>query len=139
MKLSKLRVKRSPQIMIIPMIDIIFFLLVFFMMSTLYMVEQNVIPVALPQASAAQPDSTVLIPITLTAQNKILFGQEEIPRQLLAQRIQVELARNSEAGFVLRADQQVAYGRAIGILDELKKLGVHRVAVATELQSEQGK
>lgn len=135
MKLNKLRVKRSPQIMIIPMIDIIFFLLVFFMMSTLYMVDQNVIPIALPEASTAKTDSNALIPITLTADNRILFGQEEIPASLLAQRIQVELARNSETGFVLRADQKVEYGYVIHLLDELKKLGVRRVAVATELKS----
>jgi biopolymer transport protein ExbD len=139
MKLNKLRAKRSPQIMIIPMIDIIFFLLVFFMMSTLYMVDQNIIPVNLPQAATAQPDSSTMIPITLTSENRILLGQEEIPPQLLAQRIQVELARNSEVGFVLRADQKVEYGYAIRLLDELKKLGVHKVAVATELKSGQGK
>ena len=44
MKISTLRNDRKPKLMIIPMIDIIFFLLVFFMMSTLYMVEQHTIP-----------------------------------------------------------------------------------------------
>lgn len=53
MKLRSLRTQRQPRLMIIPMIDIIFFLLVFFMMSTLYMVEQRTIPVNLPQAAAA--------------------------------------------------------------------------------------
>ena len=45
--------EHSPQIMIIPMIDIIFFLLVFFMMSTLYMTNQQSIPVNLPVAASA--------------------------------------------------------------------------------------
>jgi biopolymer transport protein ExbD len=134
MKLNKLRSQRSPQLMIIPMIDIIFFLLIFFMMSTLYMVEQNVLPIALPQVSAAMLDQTKFVPITLARQGQVMVDQEEIPRQLLTQRIKAELSRNPEAAFVLRADRQIEYGYVIEILDELKKLGVQRVSVATELK-----
>ncbi len=132
MKLDGLRANQSPRLMIIPMIDIIFFLLVFFMMSTLYMVEQNVIPVALPQASAAQADNAALVPITVTSQGEILIGREEIPSGMVQQRIQAEMSRSPEAAFVLRADRSVEYGRVIWLLDELKNCGVRRVSVATE-------
>ncbi len=134
MNLNKLRTPRSPKLMIIPMIDIIFFLLVFFMMSTLYMVEQNILPVALPQAAASQADQTALTPITLTSQGKILLGQEEISQEMFTARIRVEINRNPEAAFLLRADRQIEYGRVIELLDELKTLGVRRVAVATEMK-----
>lgn len=134
MKLSKLRTQHSPQIMIIPMIDIIFFLLVFFMMSTLYMVEQNTIPVALPPTSSAQSSQDSFVPITITAQANIIFNREEIPPELLTARIQTELLRNQEASFILRGDRQVEYGKVIGILDELKKAGVRKITVATELK-----
>lgn len=134
MKLSKLRNQHSPQIMIIPMIDIIFFLLVFFMMSTLYMVEQNTIPVALPPTLSAQSSQDSFVPITITAQANIIFNREEIPPELLTARIQTELLRNQEASFILRGDRQVEYGKVIGILDELKKAGVRKITVATELK-----
>lgn len=134
MKLSKLRNQHSPQIMIIPMIDIIFFLLVFFMMSTLYMVEQNTIPVALPPTLSAQSSQDSFVPITITAQANIIFNREEIPPELLTARIQTELLRNQEAFFILRGDRQVEYGKVIGILDELKKAGVRKITVATELK-----
>lgn len=58
MKLSDLRSERQPKLMIIPMIDIIFFLLVFFIMSTLYMVDQQTIPVNLPQAASARSETS---------------------------------------------------------------------------------
>lgn len=132
MKLDKLRPNQPPRLMVIPMIDIIFFLLVFFMMSTLYMVEQNVIPVALPQASAAQADKAALVPITVTSQGRILVGREEIPSEMVRQRVKAEINRNPEAAFVLRADRSVEYGRVIWLLDELKNCGVRRVSVATE-------
>lgn len=132
MKLDKLRSGQSPRLMIIPMIDIIFFLLVFFMMSTLYMVEQNVIPVALPQASAAQADTAALVPITVTAHGKILVGREEISSEMVRQRVAAEISRSPEAAFVLRGDRGVEYGRVIWLLDELKHCGVRRISVATE-------
>jgi len=118
--------------MIIPMIDIMFFLLVFFIMSTLYMVEQRTIPVNLPQTVSAQHDLRKQVAVTITADGRVFFDQEEIPPALVAKRVQAELARQPEVSFVLRADEQAAYGRVIAVLDELKDLGVRRVAIATE-------
>lgn len=135
MKLDKLRSERAPRLMIIPMIDIIFFLLVFFMMSTLYMVEQKIIPVALPTVSAAQNNQTKLIPLTLTAGGGIYLEKEEIPFSLLFERIKAELARNPDAAFILRADRRLEYGKVIEVLDILKSSGVQRVSVATEVKS----
>jgi len=132
MKFSKLYIQRSPQIMIIPMIDIIFFLLVFFMMNTLYMFEQNIIPINLPQGATAQSNQASFVPITLTVQGSILFGKEEIPRELLSARIQGELSRDPGTAFVLRGDRQVEYGNVVALLDDLKKSGVGKIAIATE-------
>ncbi|HWR38739.1 MAG TPA: biopolymer transporter ExbD [Patescibacteria group bacterium] len=132
MKLRNLRLERKPQLMIIPMIDIIFFLLVFFIMSTLYMVDQKTIPVNLPQAAAAQADQEKRIAVTVTADGKVLFDQEPIAPDLIRKRIQTELSRQQDAAFILRADKQAEYGRVVAVLDELKGAGVRRVAVATE-------
>jgi biopolymer transport protein ExbD len=132
MKLRNLRVECSPKLMIIPMIDIIFFLLVFFMMSTLYMVEQHTLPVNLPQAATSQTDLQKNTTITVTREGGIMIDQEDIPLELLRTRIQAQLARQVETTFVLRADRQAEYGKVITVLDELKTLGVRRIAVATE-------
>lgn len=134
MKLSKLLLAHSPKIMIIPMIDIIFFLLVFFMMSTLYLFEQNTISVNLPQAVTAQVDRSETVPITVTAAGKIKIYQEDIAPELLPVRIQAELSRNPEPAFILRGDRQVEYGCIVRIMDELKKSGVRKIAVAAETQ-----
>ncbi|MCM0757464.1 biopolymer transporter ExbD [Sporomusa sphaeroides DSM 2875] len=132
MKLRSLRVERQPKLMIIPMIDIIFFLLVFFMMSTLYMVEQRTLPVSLPQASAAQADVAKNVAITIARDGAVYVEQEQIPPELFKARIQAQLARQADSAFVLRADKQAEYGRVVQVLDELKVLGVKKVAVATE-------
>jgi biopolymer transport protein ExbD len=124
--------ENQPQLMIIPMIDIIFFLLVFFMMSTLYMVEQHTIPVNLPQASAAHQDKPSSINITVLDTGSVMFNQEEIPLTLLAKRVNLELGKQPDPVFVLRGDKQAAYSQVVAVLDELKQAGAHRVAVAVE-------
>jgi biopolymer transport protein ExbD len=132
MRLRDLRIERSPKLMIIPMIDIIFFLLVFFMMSTLYMVEQRTLPVNLPQAASSQADLQKNTAITVTRDGRVLVEQEVIPPEMLRLRIQAQLARQADPAFILRADKQAEYGKVVAVLDELKALGVRRIAVATE-------
>ena len=132
MKLRNLRLERQPKLMIIPMIDIIFFLLVYFMMSTLYMVEQRTLPVNLPQAATAQSDLQKNVAITVARDGLLYIEQERIPPELFKARIKAQLARQADTAFVLRADKQAEYGRVVAVLDELKALGVKKVAVATE-------
>ncbi|MEG6585150.1 ExbD/TolR family protein [Dendrosporobacter sp. 1207_IL3150] len=135
MKLRSLRIDSQPQLMIIPMIDIIFFLLVFFMMSTLYMVEQRTIPVNLPQAASTQNDTNRSINITVLPDGKVIFEQEEIPLNLLQKRISLELQKQPDNVFVLRGDKKVEYGNVIEVLDQLKQAGARRIAVAAELKA----
>lgn len=132
MKLRSLRVENHPELMIIPMIDIIFFLLVFFMMSTLSMVQQQTIPVNLPQATAAQLDKPSSINVTVLENGSVMFNQEEIPLLLLPKRVSLEVGKQSDAVFILRGDKQAAYGQVVVVLDELKKAGAQRVSVAVE-------
>ena len=132
MKLRNLRSERQPKLMIIPMIDIIFFLLVFFIMSTLYMVDQQTIPVNLPQAASAQNDKPHSVAIAVTKEGRIMFEQEEIPLELLRKRVKMEMAKQGDLVFVLRSDKTAEYGKVVAVLDELKLAGAHRVAIATE-------
>jgi biopolymer transport protein ExbD len=132
MKLRSLRLDNQPQLMIIPMIDIIFFLLVFFMMSTLSMVEQHAIPVNLPQASASQQDIKHNTAITVMQDGNVMFDQEMIPLELLAKRVKAALMEQPENVFVLRADKQTEYEKVVAALDELKVAGAHRISMATE-------
>ena len=132
MKLRSLRSERQPKLMIIPMIDIIFFLLVFFMMSTLYMVDQQTIAVSLPQAASAQNDRLHSVAVAVTKEGRIMFEQEEIPLELLRKRVQMEINKQGDLVFVLRSDKAAEYGQVVAVLDELKLAGAHRISIATE-------
>ena len=134
MKLRERRITENPRLMIIPMIDVIFFLLVFFMMSTMFMVEQKVLPVTLPAATAAQVDPTRTVAVTVLADATLRFGEEPVSLVALETKIRTALSGDRDSRFVLRADRAVAYGRVVEVLDIFRKLNVQRLTVAVEQQ-----
>lgn len=132
MKLRSYRVERTPKLMIIPMIDIIFFLLVFFMMSTLNMVYQKTLPINLPLAASSQQDAETPLIITLSKTGQVHLEQEEIPLEALQEQLKKRLAAQAKRSVILRADQAAEHGKVVAIMDELKMAGVQKLAIATQ-------
>lgn len=131
----RLRDRRSftkPEVMIIPMIDIMFFLLVFFMISTLYMVDMKTVSVNLPQASHAETQTTVNYLVTMKKDGSLWLEDKEITKEELLKKAQAEQRRNPQFSVVLRADQGLDYGKVIALLDEMKGAGISRFGLAAE-------
>ena len=132
MKLRSMKVQEEPKLMIIPMIDIIFFLLVFIMISTMTMVQQNTFKVGLPQASSAQLDMNQHANITVMADGNIAFNKESLDKEQLIRRVQIELQRNPDLQIILNGDKDVNYGFVIETFDALKQAGVKKLSIAVE-------
>lgn len=129
------REKTQPLVMIIPMIDIMLFLLVFFMISTIYMVQTNTLSVSLPQSSSAKQDTRPnIIPITVTQSGDVLFDKDSVPNQQLAEKIHKALEQDKDTVFVVRGDKAARYESVVALLDLLKKSGASRVSIATEMK-----
>ena len=104
------RLTKEPLVMIIPMIDIMLFLLVFFMISTIYMVQTNTIQVALPQAAASKMETRPnIVPITVTDKGDVLYDKDELPNEDIAAKIKETLAAHADTVFVLRGDKKADY------------------------------
>ena len=135
MKRRDFREKKEPLVMIIPMIDIMLFLLVFFMLSTIYMVQTNTLPVSLPQSSSAKQETRPnVVPITVSASGDVLFDKDTVPNQQLAEKIHAALTADKNTIFVLRGDKSARYESVVAVLDLLKKSGAVRVSIATEMK-----
>lgn len=132
MKLRSRRGVREPRLMIIPMIDIIFFLLVFFMMNTLYMVEQNVLPIQLPVAKSVDTQPAKQVAVTVNKDGEVWINSQKIDLANFRSLITQEMQAAPESVFVLRADRVVPHGQVIEVMDEMKLAGVKRISVATE-------
>jgi biopolymer transport protein ExbD len=131
MRLSRQGYKRA-RIEIIPMIDTIFFLLVFFMVASLSMTLQTGMPVSLPKAHAAVRESLTKVTITIAADGNLYLDRRLIAvphlRAMLAQRIR----ENPRVVVVINADQHVEHGRVVAAMDAAKQAGAARMAIATQ-------
>lgn len=135
MRRRDFREKTQPLVMIIPMIDIMLFLLVFFMISTIYMVQTNTLPVSLPQSSTANQETRPnVVPITVLASGEVLFDSAGVTDEELAEKVRSALAADKNTIFVLRGDKATRYENVVAMLDLLKKSGASRVSIATELK-----
>ena len=132
MRRRTLGVKKEPTIMIIPMIDIVFFLLVFFMVGTLYMNTEQQIPLNLPSASTSTAKSIEPITITLTTSHKLYIDNREISPDRLSQEVQAIVQTTPRQAFVIRAAKDVYYNEVIALLDMLKVNGAKYISVATD-------
>ena len=133
-----MRVPRPEQpkarIEIIPMIDVIFFLLVFFMVSTLSMTINRGLPVNLPTAATSQRDLRENLNLTLTQDGEIFLNKEPINLQDLGPRVKSALASEPELMVIINADGDVRHHAVVEVMDELRLAGVARLAIAVRPQ-----
>lgn len=131
MKLRNYRETKQPDLNIIPMIDIMFFLLVFFMLSTMYMVEQKTIPVNLPQATSAAIDNKTNFTVTLKDDGSIYLEDQQTDIQTLLMQATKEQKNNPSFAIIIRADKDINYDKVVSFIDTLKKAGITRFGLAT--------
>lgn len=132
MKLRSLRTNTTPKLMIIPMIDIMFFLLVFFMMSMLSMVVQKSMPVSLPAAASSKVDLDRKVPVTITSDGSIYVEDQKLNMDAFVRRMQTEHVKGDNLTVILRADTAAQYGTFVHVLDTLKNIGITKISIATE-------
>lgn len=122
---------KKARIEIIPMIDTMFFLLVFFMVATLSMTTQNSLPVNLPHANGVQSDKQQVFTLTLTKENKLFFDKEEISSPAEAvRRLARQSGENKQTSVIINADRSVEHGRVIELMDAVRQTGITKIAVA---------
>ena len=132
MKLRPLKIEKKPSIMIIPMIDIIFFLLVFFMMSMLSMTARHTLDLNLPRASSAELTAVKSLPVSITRDGTIYVEKEKISRENFLRRIELEKERNPEMTVLLSADARSEHGDFLFVLDKLNAAGIQKISIAAE-------
>lgn len=122
---------KKARIEIIPMIDTMFFLLVFFMVATLSMTNQNSLPVNLPHASGVQSEKQQVFTLTLTKDDKLFYDKEQIASPAdAAQRLARQKTENKLTSVIINADRSVEHGRVIELMDAIRQSGITKIVVA---------
>jgi len=131
-----MRILRPPRkkvrIEIIPMIDTMFFLLVFFMVATLSMTLQRGMPVNLPASAEAKADIPDTVTLSITSEGAVYVDKDAVPIDGLAARLRAVKARSTEPSVVVKADADVRHGIVISVLDAVKQAGLTKLAIATK-------
>ena len=122
----------NSQINILPMIDIIFVILSFFIVSSLYLVKLETIPVNLPNAETSNQEKDSLIVVTLNIENNVFIDEKFIDASTLENEIRSKLKTSKNKKVILRADKGLKYGKVISILDVLRKVENIKIGVSTK-------
>ena len=119
---------------ILPMIDIIFAILSFFIISSLYLTRIDSIKVNLPKSSTAVREQNKPQIITVDSNERIYFNSNEISLNNIYSLIRTNIENLEEPIVILRADTSVKHGLIVNLLDELRKIENLKVGISTEKQ-----
>jgi len=131
------RKPRRPKVEIIPMVDVVFFLLVFFMFFTTFRTAVSGIPIELPESKQAVELEQERVVVTINSQGQI-FLSDPAPLSLerLVAALEPMVARNPNLLVILNADSEVRYGRLIEVMDVVTSTGVTLPALGVEKERE---
>ena len=119
---------------ILPMIDIIFAILSFFIISSLYLTKIDSIKVNLPKSSTAVREQNKPLIIAVDGNERIYFNSNEISLKNIYAIIRTNIENLEEPKVILRADTSVKHGVIVNLLDELRKIDNLKVGISTENQ-----
>ena len=125
--------KRKARIEIIPLIDVVFFLLATFMMVSLSMVKNQGIAVNLPAAATAEAqERKAYATITVTEDGALYLDKELVTAERLIERLKAMKSKDEDLKVFINGDEKAYLGSAIQILDEVRKIGITKVAIQTK-------
>ena len=133
MKIPSPSPKKRARIEIIPLIDIVFFLLATFAMVSLSMVKNQGISVNLPIASTANTqDSKNIVTITVKETGEIFLNKNLVSSQELTTQLTHLKNSDSDLKVLINGDEKAYFGKAILVLDEVRRLGITKVSIRTK-------
>lgn len=116
---------------IVPMIDVIFAILTFFIISSLFLTRSESLPVNLPKADSADVQAKTRITVTVNAAGELALNREAITLGELQDRVRALMGTAQESVIVINADEAVEHGRVIAVMDELREIDGAVLGIAT--------
>lgn len=123
------------QINIVPMIDVVFSLLTFFILSTLFLSNSEGLPVNLPKAATGQQSQIQAkkpITITIDVEGQISINKQPTTVEELSQQLRALIGNNQDVLVVVNADEQVNLGAAVAVMDKVRQVPGAKLAIATK-------
>ena len=120
------------EINILPMIDVIFSILAFFIISSLFLTRSQGLPVNLPSAQTAEPEQSVQLNITIESDGKMFLDRQPIELNELKAALTEKIKPDSESVVIINADEKVEHGTVVKVMDRLRQVPGAKMAIAAE-------
>jgi len=121
-----------PQINIVPMIDVIFAILTFFIVASISLTRSEGLPVNLPSASTAKSQPSTKITVSIKPDGEIALNRKPIKLEALEEAVRSLVEPNSEPLVIVNADKKVAHGQVVSVMDRLRQVKGAKLAIATQ-------
>lgn len=136
---GKKRAKRKPRIEIIPMVDVMFLLLVFYILASIGLTIERGIPVSLPDAVSGESSVVEETKITITKDGNVFLNHDKVSLDTLGEAVKAKAdempggLKHLQEGFVvLNIDMDVPHRQVVKAMDQLREVGVSNFSIATE-------
>jgi len=126
--------QKKVRIEMLPLIDIVFLLLVFFIYAMLSMAVHRGLPVRLPTSTSAKVNKQVILSVTVKADGRVYVNKEEVTGDGLVTVLRRKAAGENEAGVLLFADRGLSYQRLFHVLDQIRTAGLTRISLQAEAE-----
>ena len=137
---QSIRSYTDSEVNILPLIDVLFAILIFFMLSSIVLTEKNKITVQRPTNSDVEQvgKAKKLITITLIKNKKLYLEDEEIGADELSERLKLISKNGSIEEVLIDADKTSAYGDVMEILEIVKEAGLNSIGLAVNKMNVNG-
>ena len=124
--------RKGARIEMLPLIDIVFLLLVFFIYAMLSMAVHRALPVALPKSGTAEIDNRPLVAVSIAREGEVYLDKRPVELNELLEILRDKTMAEKEKGVQVFADREVLYQRLFMVLDSIKKAGISQISLQAE-------
>ncbi|MDR1280601.1 MAG: biopolymer transporter ExbD [Opitutaceae bacterium] len=128
-------VKKRARIEIIPLIDVIFFLLATFVLFTLSLNRSGGLPVLLPATETSQPrDAAGAVTLSVTSEGTLAWDKEPVTLDEFIARLQAWKQVEPDPRVLINGDEKALFSQVRYVVDEVRKAGINRINIETRIR-----
>jgi biopolymer transport protein ExbD len=123
---------RTPDINVVALVDVLFAILTFFIITSLTLTHREGLPVNLPIAGTGTSQSQTKIVVSIDPQGSIALNSQTVDLLTLVPQIQTLTTKNGQTLVIINADERVEHGRVVAIMDRVRQIKGVKLAIATK-------
>ena len=116
---------------ITPLIDMVFLLLIFFLLTSSFLIQPG-IKVKLPASESSETQASRDLILTVTKDNLIYLNAKKVSLKTLSRKLEFAFKKSKDKLLIIKADKEVLHGKVVEIMDIARGVGVEKLAIGTE-------